>query len=189
MKEQALSLNELAARIKASDHGAFASLFKQMHTPLLRYVFRITKDESMCLDVLQDVFAKLWEKRKDLEIRISAKALLYTMARNQALNAIRRESKHTEASSLSLLEFQDKAPTADTSLNARQLDDWFKKWINEMPPRRAEAFILSRHHGLSHHEISNIMGLSKRTIDTHIVHALKFLRTRFDKLQNQEITP
>lgn len=166
-----------------SDHGAFASLFEQMHTPLLRYVYRITKNESMCLDVIQDVFTKLWEKRHDLEIRVSVKALLYTMARNQALNTIRGEAKHVDSGELTLVELADHAPAADIHLDVAQLDACFKKWVGEMPPRRAEAFVLSRHHGLSHHEISKIMGLSKRTIDTHIVHALKFLRVRYDKLQ------
>ncbi|MDX1531391.1 MAG: sigma factor-like helix-turn-helix DNA-binding protein, partial [Rhodothermales bacterium] len=44
------------------------------------------------------------------------------------------------------------------------------------------AFTLSRFHGLSHAEIAEVMGLSVRTVDTHIVHALRDLRLRLDAL-------
>ncbi len=185
MTETATSFDVLADGLKASDHDAYAALFKLMHEPLLRYTFRIAKDEALCLDILQDVFMKLWEKRHQLEVRISLKALLYTMARNQALNALRGTGKTIEISQLDCAQLYTETPGEENKLAAKQLDAYFKSWITELPPRRAEAFILSRHHGLSHLEISNVMGLSKRTIDTHINHALRFLRERFDKLQKR----
>ncbi|MFK7846474.1 MAG: RNA polymerase sigma factor [Rhodothermales bacterium] len=185
MTETTPSFDVLADGLKASDHDAYAALFKLMHEPLLRYTFRITRDEALCLDILQDVFMKLWEKRHQLEIRVSLKALLYTMARNQALNAIRGTGKTIEINQIDCAKQLAIAPGAEKKLAAKQLNAYFKSWINELPPRRAEAFILSRHHDFSHLEISNIMGLSKRTIDTHITHALRFLRERFEKLQKQ----
>ena len=72
--EAQLHLDNLAERLKHSDQHAYEKIFRGMHEPLLRYVFRITKDEALALDVLQDVFMKLWEKREGLEVQISFKA-------------------------------------------------------------------------------------------------------------------
>ena len=71
----------------------------------------------------------------------------------------------------------------ENELHTEQLDIFFKQWIKELPPRRAEAFVLSRFHAMTNREIGEIMGLSKRTVDTHIVHALRHLRRRYDHLR------
>ena len=185
MTQRELSFEELANGLKASDHGAYKVLFDRMYEPLLRYVYRFTQDESLCLDVVQDVFMKLWEKRQKLIVHTSLKALLYTMCRNQALNAIRGKDRTVGMSEITQTEPINPGAGIEHDISTRQLDAFFKAWVKELPPRRAEAFVLSRYHGFSHAEISDIMGLSKRTIDTHIVHALRFLRSRFDFLQKQ----
>ena len=43
--------------------------------------------------------------------------------------------------------------------------------------------MLSRYEGLSHSEIAQVMGLTPRTVNTHIVLALKDLRKRLGALQ------
>ena len=130
---------------------------------------------------------KLWEKRHTLEVRVSLKALLYTMARNKALNAMRNAGRQVKLEQGAAGEYSDNTPGIEQHYAATQLDGYFQRWVKELPPRRAEAFVLSRYHGLSHQEISIIMGLSKRTVDTHIVHALRFLRGRFETLHNKGV--
>ena len=76
----------------------------------------------------------------------------------------------------------------DTQFEASQLKAYLNQWIEELPERRREAFMLSRHHDLSHREISEIMGLSERTVNTHIFLALKHLRKRLDALQNDNVS-
>ncbi len=181
-------MDALVRRLRHSDHEAYECIFQQMHEPLLKYVFRIMRDESLALDVLQDVFMKLWEKRGQLEIQVSLKALLYTMARNRALNIKRDRSKRScDVEFLEEGAWEDHSSSAEQLVQAGQLDAYFRRWIDELPPRRAEAFALSRYHALSHKEIGAVMGLSKRTVDTHIVHALRFLRERYEKLQQQGV--
>ena len=182
MEEQEV-LDDLADRLKRSDQEAYAKIFYCMQEPLLRYLFRFTKDEAMALDVLQDVFLKLWEKRTEIEVRVSLKALLYTMARNRALNVNRNQSRIKYDTELIQENSTEVAESmVEHEMEAGQLDVFFKKWIKELPPRRGEAFILSRFHAMSNKEIGDVMGLSKRTVDTHIVHALRHLRKRYNQL-------
>lgn len=176
------SLDELARRLPASDEAAFEALYRQLKGPLLRYIQRITRDPEAAYDVLQDVFLKLWEKRATLVVSVSVKAMLYTMSRNRALNMNRRQAYHSADVDVGR-DFPSGAPANDEALAARDLADHLHRWIGELPPRRAEAFVLSRYHGLKHREISAIMGLSERTVHTHILHALRDLRKRYDALQ------
>ena len=179
--------SEWSRRIRQSDRRAFAEMFNAMNEKLVRYASGITKDEESAYDVLQDVFLKLWEKRETLDPQSSLQSLLYTMTRNASLNVNRRkgylvhDDQLFERSELGTM--KGEAPS-DEKLNAKQLTQKVYQWIDELPQRRREAFTLSRQHDLSHKEISEIMGLSERTVNTHIFLALKHLRGKLDALQN-----
>ena len=180
------TLTELSRRLRQSDHAAYAMIFRQLHVPLVRYARRITGDEAAAYDVLQDVFMKLWEDREMLTVQVSLKAMLYTMVRNRALNSLRRHkwiARDTTAE-----EVQDRLraeASGDAVLAAEDLRHHLNRWIGALPERRAEAFVLSWYHDLKHREIAEIMGVSERTVDTHILLALRDLRSRLDALQNE----
>lgn len=57
------------------------------------------------------------------------------------------------------------------------------KWIDNLPERQQEAFKLSRFEGLSHDEIADIMDVSPRTVNNHIVAALKSLQEKSSEFQ------
>jgi RNA polymerase sigma-70 factor (ECF subfamily) len=163
-----------------------------MSTKLVSYARRILRDEAGAYDVIQDVFVKLWDIRENLDPDSSLQSLLYTMTRNASLNAIRKRAylvhpdpAGTEGGGFETMRAE---AGADSKLQAKDLGEVLNRWIDELPERRKEAFVLSRHHDLSHREISKIMGLSERTVNTHIFLALKQLRARLDVLQNENVS-
>ena len=58
------------------------------------------------------------------------------------------------------------------------LGDRVRAWIGELPPKRREAFWLSRADGLSYAEIATVTGTSVKTVENHIGAALRHLRDR-----------
>ena len=64
-------------RLRASDHRAFEAIFRALHDPLLNYAIYLTRSRAVALDITQDAFVKLWEKRETLDPGRSIKALLY----------------------------------------------------------------------------------------------------------------
>ena len=61
---------------------------------------------------------------------------------------------------------------------AKALDARLQAWIADLPDRQREALTLSRFDGLSHAEIADVMGVSPRTVNNHLVQALRTLRDR-----------
>lgn len=184
------SFKSWAIRIKDSDREAFAELFSSVSAKLVRYAQNFTLDYQSAQDVLQDVFVKLWDIRDRLDPDASLQSLLYTMTRNTALNTTRKAKALVFAGLEGEEKFElvriDSAPAQDAVFDAANLASHMQRWIDELPGRRKEAFVLSRHHDLSHKEISDIMGLSERTVNTHIFLALKHLRAQLDALKNNE---
>jgi RNA polymerase sigma-70 factor (ECF subfamily) len=48
--------------------------------------------------------------------------------------------------------------------------------VDQLPPRQKLIFTLSRHKGLKHEEIAEELQISRNTVKTHLVQALKTLR-------------
>lgn len=154
-----------------------------MHRPLLRYARQLTRDEDAAYDVVQDGFIKLWEYRLRLDPEKSLKSLLYAIVRNGALNHVRRVK--TQEARLADMPPTSAAvsPDVDERIDTKELGDRIREWILEMPPKRREAFQLSRFDGLSHEEIADVMELAPRTVTNHIMLALQFLRDRLQAYQ------
>lgn len=174
---------ELGQRVSSGDRDAFAEVFRQLSSALVRYARSITCDEALAYDVLQDVFLKFWENRESLTPHTSLKAMLYTMVRNRSLNAIRERERRSPANHAASLTERAISDSGEPPLSVKDLDSHIQSWIDELPKRRAEAFRLSRFAGLSHQEIGRVMEVSERTVGTHILLALRFLRVRLDEYQ------
>lgn len=163
-------------RIRDSDRDACAEIFRVMHPALLRYAIRLTGREQTAEDIVQEAFIRLWRRRQRLDPSESLRGLLYATVRNLAFNE-QRDTKRRQ-NLLTEMDQPDRSPVPDATTGARMLQERMRAWINEMPPRRREAFQLSRFDGLSYSEIAAVMQLSVRTVERHIRLALAHLRKR-----------
>ena len=175
-----------STRLDLTDRTCFADVVRDYHRPLSHYALRLTQSAPLAADVVQDVFLALWERREHVDAGPAFRSLLYTMVRNRALNVLRKR-RPFEGSDLetALAETATDTPSADVQVDAGDLQKRIQRWVGALPPRRAEAFMLSRDQGLSHAEIAEIMGLSVRTVETHVFQALKTLRSHYDALRGE----
>src|SRR6266508_6245644 len=70
---------------------AFTNLHDQYWNTVLNFALRFWKDEAFAKDIVQEVFLKLWEKRKTLQGIDNWKGYLFMMVRNVAINYYKSE--------------------------------------------------------------------------------------------------
>lgn len=70
------------------DEKEFHNIFKEYYAALCSFAFRYMEDADMSADIVQDVFAKLWQIRDDFFYLHQVKAFLYTAVRNRSLNEL-----------------------------------------------------------------------------------------------------
>lgn len=177
-------LSQLSKRLAESDRKAFQELFEEVNVTLIRFCWRFTKDEDTSRDIVQDVFVKIWEKRTTLDPDKSLLALMYTMVRNKALN-LSRDSHYSDGVEADDVAIED-TPAPDEHVDFEMLEEQVHQWIDSLPPRRRQAFTLSRFEGLTHAEIATVMNLTPRTVNTHVMLALRDLRTKLQALQKDQ---
>ena len=70
------------------DTAAFEQMVLTYAQPLTAFAWRYVQSNELAVNVVQDVFAQVWERRADLDVRTNLRAYLFAATRNRALNAL-----------------------------------------------------------------------------------------------------
>lgn len=162
------------------DQKALKDLLQLYHNYLVVVGLRYLSDKQRVEDVIHDVFADLWNKQKEIQITCGVKSFLRGAVVNKCLAIIRKESRITlvEEHDYSL---SDTRASADQILDRDNLQSAIDLIVQNLPEKCREVFRLSRVEGLSHKEISEQLGISKKTIENHMTKALKTLRSELKR--------
>jgi RNA polymerase sigma-70 factor (ECF subfamily) len=164
-------------RIREGDRSAFESLFRALHPGLVRFAVSLCRDESVAADLVQDAFVRIWQNRESLDERRSVKSLMFTTVRNLSLNSIRDATTRRELLDRGPVPLPTRQDT-ETRVRENEFQARIDGWIEELSPRQREALRLTRFEGLDHSEAADVMGCSPRTVNNHLVAALRTLRDR-----------
>lgn len=170
-----------AEGIRESDRQAFDSLFRSLYPQLVKFAASYTKEKSSASDIVQDSFVALWKNRQTIDPGQSLKAYLYRIVRNRSLNYLRNRSSEIAQSEIIIEEKLRPQEEVDSRKELDELSQKFGEWIEQLPERQQEAFELSRFEGLSHTEIATVMEVSPKTVNNHIVAALRQLRSLYEE--------
>lgn len=151
--------------------------FKQLYFDYFSVAHRtaiyILKNADAAEDVAQNVFLKLWDRREQLEELSNPKAYIAQMARNGALDSLKKDDNLGEE--FIPLEFADE--TGDNGIQDQDMKGAIEKAVAQLSPKCRLVFSLSRFEGLTNPEIAEHLDISIRTVETQISNALKMFRT------------
>ncbi len=153
----------------------------QPHEPKLRAWLRAKFPQLEDLDdLIQDTYLRIFRAKGEGKLDYP-KAYLYTTARNAALDLCRRRNfvKIDSVADPEVLFVSEDRPTAleasDRDLELAALTEA----IRALPERCREVLILRKHHGLSHQEIAEKLGISPHTVNAQISAAMLKCRLYF----------
>ncbi len=171
-----VSSHDRAERIRAGDEAAFEAMFRAHYDGLCRYVAAYLGSRDSAEDVVQGVFARIWEDRSHWVVS-DVQHYLYAAVRRRALSQFRRAAVRRRSAPLLALEAgRVAAELPDAEFDAEELRQRLERALSALPPRTRTAFVLSRHEGLSYAEAASRMAISPKTIGVHISRALTVLR-------------
>ena len=169
---------ELLELLKKGKEDAYIFLYRKYSQRLFGYALTLTNDRAMAEDIIQNVFLRIWEHRKKLNITTSVRSYLFKSIYNEFINQYKKKGSTLilEEKYFHLLE--EIITEADDQSWEPTLAK-IESEINNLPPKCKEIFILSRKEGLTNVEIAAIRNLSVKTIEGHIHKAFMILRAIF----------
>jgi len=159
----------------------FERLFKTYYDSLCAYANSIIKDYDAVEDIVHEVFIKVWEKRDEMSEKQSIKSYLYTSVHNRCLNFIRDNKKFTQGSEY-FENTSDSQDAEEEAIQQAELEAKVHAAINTLPEKCKEVFTLCKLEGKKYAEVSEILGISVKTIENQMGKALKVLRTELGSL-------
>ena len=180
---------KLFSFIEKGDKGAFTQAYDRYHKLLYVLAYRYLMNADMAEDVVQHVFARLWEFRSELHVGISLKNYLFTMTKNHVLNLIRNENSAISKN----YEIAQSTPVYEDNLienlEKKELMASFYKAVDMLPPQKRSICLMKVKEELTNQEIAERMNLSVNTVKTHYSEALKMLRIHLSKMLIIVTTP
>jgi RNA polymerase sigma-70 factor (family 1) len=158
---------------------AFNTLFGKYSGRLYHFAYGYLKSEAESEELVQEVFTRIWEKRKELKSELSFKSFLFTIAFNIIKKHFRKETSFSDYFKTKIHEDFDLQTTQQITYNS--LYQYVTALANQLPERRKEIFIKSRFEGLSIKEIAEELKISHKTVENQLTDALKFIRDNLKK--------
>jgi len=164
--------------LRQGDEQVFEKIFRTYYQRLCNYANTILNSMDEAEEMVQGAFIAVWERHDTLEVHTSIKSYLYRAVHNSCLNRVKHlkvRLKHEET-----VKYQSDAVQSDASdeMVEKELDAIMANAIDALPSQCRQVFRLSRFENLTYAEIAQQMGISVKTVENHMVKALRVLREK-----------
>jgi RNA polymerase sigma-70 factor (ECF subfamily) len=139
----------------------------------LRGAFPAVRDVD---DVVQESYLRVWRIGPGGRLR-SARAFLFRVARNIALDFIRERDRaaFVPAAHRQLQAVPDERPDAGEAAVRQERIDRLAAALNRLPPRQREVLVHCKLYGHSYGEVAGLLGLSEKTVTEHVYRGMQRL--------------
>ena len=178
---------QLMRRYQRGEARAFETLMRRHRTAVHSFLLRLTGERSRAEDLVQETFLRLIGAAPGWEPRAAVRTWLFTIARNLATDAARRQVFRATGSLDATVPDGSRprvAPPAHPGLppdqlaEAGELRPRLEAALAALPAEQREVFLLREYAGLSFVEIAEATGINENTAKSRMRYALLALRQR-----------
>ncbi len=171
--------NELFRRYLDGDTAAFDQIIKDYRENLIFFVMRYVKSSSIAEEIAQDAFVELLIHKERYNFSCSLKTYLFTIARNKAVNILRRQKFHTDEE----IDPQsaDDAMTLEEKIIKDERKEKLYRTLEKLPEDYRNALFLVYIDELSYNEAGKVMGKSRKQIENLVFRGKAAVRKELEK--------
>ncbi len=171
----------LVAQVKRGDKKAYETLFYRYSERIYYFSYKYLCDQHMAEEITQEVFVKIWINREQLRQDLSFKCYLFMVTRNAVIDTYRKRKNHLDACREFETRLNNLVLMPDQIYEYNHLTRILNDFVATLPDRRQKIYQLSRDKGYTHKEIAKELGISVKTVETHIRLAIKHLRNMVEQ--------
>jgi len=168
--------DEIISRCQQGDQQALKEIFDKYHKKVYGIAYGVVRQREEALDVVQEVFLKLFRSIKNFKGRSHFYTYLYRMVMNTAIDHKRKAGKQfmsslDEEGSFEPSEEAEKGP--ERILLQKELEERVRLAIDKLPDEQRAALIFRDVEGLSYQEMAEAMGCSIGTVMSRLHYGRK----------------
>lgn len=170
----------LVRRAQAGEQDALTGVLHRYRDPVFAFVYRLLGGHANAEDVAQETFVRAFQNLHRFRFQPGARfsTWLFQLARNAALDELRRQRRHTHhPAEAAPAEPVDTAPDAARQLMNRELGDAIARAVATLPEDQRTALVLAEYHALPAAEVARVLGCSVRGAESRLFRARQTVRT------------
>lgn len=184
--------HRLLEATRTGDEAAFAELVRRYRNQITNYVYRMTNDYDLAVDLAQETFMRVYAAADRYQTSYAFSTYIYRIATNLAISELRRRKRRRlvslttffrereSASESYELEMPDSGPLQDVTYVEDERRNAVARAIATLPEKYRAPLVLRDVEERSYEEIACILQMNEGTVKSRINRARAFLR---DKLQ------
>ena len=143
---------------------------------LFRFAFSILRNREQAEDVVQESFARVWEKVKTVDFA-KAKSYLFTTAHHAMIDEVRQRQRTSDIEELATFADPKGVPYPD-------VNEILHKALATLPEAQRNAVLLRDYEGYSYQEIGDITGMTEAQVKINIFRARTALKNKLKSIDN-----
>lgn len=177
-----ISPSDLVARVAAGDEAAFRMLYARHSATAYGLALRVTRDEHMAQDVLQEAFADLWAQADRFDpAGSSVRSWVTMLTHRRAVDRVRREQSDRSRSTAWAHSSRERAHDSVAEVvELRSEHRRVRQAMDGLTVLQRQALELAFVGGLTHAEVAERLDIPLGTAKTRIRDALRSLRTTLE---------
>ena len=163
----------LAALLVQGDMGAFDDIYWKYQRAIYQNSLRITRDETISQEIVQEVFISLWEKRQSINPDLPLAGWLFVSSYNRSITVLKkklRESAIFDHLVTDVVDAEVAPGLSELQLNALETA------ISLLSPQKRRVFELCKLQGKSYEEAAKEMQISKHTVKEYLSEAVSSIK-------------
>ena len=166
---------KLIGELQREGHQAFQVIFDRYWKELYQTSYNRLRDQTAAEDLVQDVFADLWQKRQDIYLETSLRSYLYGSVKYRIIRIFNRGSLHQHAVAHLLSRMSEMEDAVADVLEYKDLERSISQTINSFPENMRNIFLL-RSEEFTIREIASALGLAEQSVKNNVTDGLKRLK-------------
>lgn len=159
-------------RLKKGERNAFDELFRAQFSGLYRFANAIVCNPFRAKDIVQEIFANLWDRRNRLDESGSLTNYLYVAVRNRSYTVVSREQRYMSLDKLSTASVYPETYVCEENIQKNVL--W--EAIEGLPLQQKIILKLIVVEDYSYKEVALRLDISVNTVKTQIRRASEKLK-------------
>jgi RNA polymerase sigma-70 factor (ECF subfamily) len=169
--------SRLLAACGRGDRAALAAIYEREAAAMLGVATRIVRRRELAEEIVHDAFVQIWRHASSFNPQLgSARAWMFAIVRNRALNALRDGSREEAVEDEELTAAVDAANAAERAFDRLAEGSALRRCLEGLDPRRRLGVLLAYVEGLSHGEIAARLGVPLGTAKAWLRRGLLQLR-------------
>ena len=164
---------------------SFEDLYKQYFQALINYGFRITKNENLIEDAVQELFISIWNNRTNLSEVNEVKFYLFRSLKNKILRQLEKDIFDKSEDVDVYLDYLISISEEQKKIDSEQFDanlDTLQRAIAHLPIRQQEVINLKYYHDFTLEEIAKLMDVNKQSVSNLLFRSYAILRKHLKNL-------